>query len=1015
MASSGTLEGYFSGGTNPSVFTFYCHWVQVKNETENSSTINLSYQVLCSGSNYQTWRYMAPFKLFFDNQSDPIDNGQQVNFNCYDGAGHGKVVIDNTNGISFSTDYLGYDLPSITVNHNNDGTRSVPIRVELYLGSEGSAGTGVIQGVINLDTLIGKCTAPTSVSVSKATIAPGSVTVSWSGASAGNNNSISKYRLFYKTGSAPTISDYTGFFDTTNTNYAPNILTSRGTTYYFKVQTIGTVSGYDSDISSAQATCLVNTLPESPTFDKPNQTITSTANPVEITVTADSDSGGGNKREVYYNTSNSHLGQSKLVLDNNYQGKITFNPSPGRSIQYYFWTWDGIEYSSYSYRNIKRNLKPAFNTVTFTPTGYLADGQAASTNTYVSNVAINATINKPCNITVAIDYSLYSGMSPYSSITVVTTSGSNYSNTININHELASIANQSNYKNKRIYFRVCIKADDTLYESSGWSSSSVWSIASAPTSIITYDQFSDSNIVTGKFWERIRIKYLEDESMTTQTVAATSSNTSYTIVSMTTSTNGNYRYLDITLPSSISGGTKITLTVTLTDNDISKTFTIQRTKILSPTVNGDVTVENGTLNMYNLPQSVTLSCTAGGVTFTNSQLDTNTNYHLASMTITVARDNNGTNVRTVTISTATKTDSGATAQFTVAASDNFVKFGDWNKSSYNGTSTGYVRITFTNKYGATFSAGYSQFSINYDRAPALNSFKLQYSLDNNTWTDLATASTSGTVTSTSKLQEGLYVRAAIGYTAYSANAFTIILQHNNAGGSSYIEDNRFVVPAINRTTATRETIYINYGNPTKIGEITDTNNRIWRINFNGSIYGGTITTEVYQHTSAILTFQESNPPYTRNGNTTTFKLNSITVSDDGTNASIETGYPKYYICDINNNRISAAFTNTSEISIDYNGTDTWAQKNIKVECEVKITGTLNNTIKSGYSTNTCIIYTDQPTIAYRPNRLGINTKTPDSTAVLDIYTQSEINFINLHDGSNGMIQLNLLNHTIDII
>lgn len=98
-------------------------------------------------------------------------------------------------------------------------------------------------------------TAPTSVSVDSATASPGAkVSLRWSGATAGTNNPILGYQILRADSASgsyavlATVSSSAGSGSTTVT--AP---TTNGATYYYKIKTLGTVSGYDSAPSSAYA------------------------------------------------------------------------------------------------------------------------------------------------------------------------------------------------------------------------------------------------------------------------------------------------------------------------------------------------------------------------------------------------------------------------------------------------------------------------------------------------------------------------------------------------------------------------------------------------------------------------------------------------------------------------------------------------------------------------------------------------------------------------------------------
>jgi hypothetical protein len=88
------------------------------------------------------------------------------------------------------------------------------------------------------------CTAPTSVSVNTNNIAPGATTkLSWSGAGAGTNNAIKEYQVHRSTSSG---GSYTHIATTTSTSANVTAPTGNGDSYYYKILTVGTVSGYSS-------------------------------------------------------------------------------------------------------------------------------------------------------------------------------------------------------------------------------------------------------------------------------------------------------------------------------------------------------------------------------------------------------------------------------------------------------------------------------------------------------------------------------------------------------------------------------------------------------------------------------------------------------------------------------------------------------------------------------------------------------------------------------------------------
>lgn len=98
------------------------------------------------------------------------------------------------------------------------------------------------------------CTAPTTVKLSVPNTYPGQkTTLSWSGAKAGTNNAITGYEIYRSTSSSSSGFTKLASVAAGTTSYSITSPTTAAT-YYYKVKTLGTVSGYDSGLSSAYAT-----------------------------------------------------------------------------------------------------------------------------------------------------------------------------------------------------------------------------------------------------------------------------------------------------------------------------------------------------------------------------------------------------------------------------------------------------------------------------------------------------------------------------------------------------------------------------------------------------------------------------------------------------------------------------------------------------------------------------------------------------------------------------------------
>lgn len=129
----------------------------------------------------------------------------------------------------------------------------------------GSAMSGVHATLTCAYAAVG---APTSLQLSLTNVAPGAeATLSWSGASAGDNNAITGYavyRALAEDGEYTVLTVVTGSATSGETTVtAP---TNSGTTYYYKVQTKGTLVDQDSPLSSAYVslTCTYSS-PSAPT------------------------------------------------------------------------------------------------------------------------------------------------------------------------------------------------------------------------------------------------------------------------------------------------------------------------------------------------------------------------------------------------------------------------------------------------------------------------------------------------------------------------------------------------------------------------------------------------------------------------------------------------------------------------------------------------------------------------------------------------------------------------------
>lgn len=137
----------------------------------------------------------------------------------------------------------------------------------LTVGTVSGYNSGQSTAYATLTCLCTAATAPTSVALSATLINAGATaTLSWSGAAAGTNNAITGYTVYRATAASGT---FASIGTATGTSMSVAASTTEGASYYYKVSTNGTVSGFDSGQSSATATLKTNSAPAAPSITVP--------------------------------------------------------------------------------------------------------------------------------------------------------------------------------------------------------------------------------------------------------------------------------------------------------------------------------------------------------------------------------------------------------------------------------------------------------------------------------------------------------------------------------------------------------------------------------------------------------------------------------------------------------------------------------------------------------------------------------------------------------------------------
>lgn len=827
------------------------------------------------------------------------------------------------------------------------------------------------------------CSAPTSISLNKSIQTPGqNATLSWAGAKAGINLSIGSYEVYRSTSSSGT---YSLLGTTTNTYYnvaAP----SAGSYYYYKVITVpSSHTEYKSGFSSASSGLKGNTAPGAPTVSFNKNKVPSTGGQITFTVRAGSDS-DGQTLSLAYSLSSSGTKSS-------FTSPLTLSFTSNSTV--YFYTYDGLAYSSAASASITVNTKPVITNVTFdTITKYNALGGDGETNKqlgYAYAIKPKISANKTGVVTVGVEYyssndtGTWSRGEDYSYKTMQEVSISSQTGVVLSNYNLHQYLPFSPFNlHWRVYFRINdgIENSDWVYfpaESSG----EYYSIARSSPLIASYNQFSNSNIVgtnAGEIWRNVRLKLYNDTSVPYISASAKMGNTPL-IVSNTTqsfSEDEMYRYVDITLQDEIPGDSSILITAQATDGNryFTKTTntTVKETKI--PTL-GNLSHGAKTIKPFTSTGDFTVSTAWPFGSYTALNAATLAAYNCNTTAANVIKlvhssssDGSGDN-RVIKSLTWTKESDSLRASM-----QRETAYG-WDYSlgvqSYSGSYNYYCRIEITNLFGKVISTPWLSriFSfVETAQSPTITS--IDWSLDKTDWQPLGSDA----------IQEGVYLRFGCSFGLYTTDAVTISVLLTNSSGErsvgcyeqgsidkitpiTYLDTE--LSRAEDRDVAQNTKYYIYQ----ITNEIADTTDRKWRLgitNTGGTIYSSYKTTSVTRQCAPtlILTSCEADASY---------RLTySYTLTDNGG------GTLENYLSDGTNN-FSNKLINSSG-TVQSLVTD-WETATICIKTVSTVTGLYTHT-KTYYS-NSILVYQVSPTVAYRQNQIGINTDSPGSAAIVDIH------------------------------
>ena len=930
------------------------------------------------------------------------------------------TLIDYKNPYDVRYDSMDNSSGTFTITHDSSANATFSIYMSAFIYQSTVTNDDAYPQNWQLPQLYGACIAPASISTAPTIIAPnGAFTVTWSGADGGVNNTITGYRIYYlvsQNGAAPTTS-------TTTYKYVPLTSKSGSTTITLSsaeraykvvcgIVTMGSAGpSYYSSIKTG-GLVTINSLPSAPTPSITSVKIASSSTGQSVTVTPGQDNVDTSQTiRVDYATSPSPT-ESKSI----YNSALNINPAEGESITYYFWSFDGVEYSSdYSTCTVEKNTKPVINTFTYNvaPDQLTAFGQSDASGDYflgfVNKIVPKVNCSKVGTLYWTVDFEPSTDITTNFKTSRSVTGDSFQVSTINtdivmnlIDIDLMSkyiystLTTQYKYYRWRIKCRLYDGVEHSDYKYLPTDKVKYYALPGMSTVRHKYNQFNSgdiNNTKAGNMYKEVRFELYKDTSITSYSITSKVGNT---VIgnSFTSTINGNYIYLDVTLNTAPGSGNTVSFIINGTNSSgVIKTVSSSMIECLYPTFSN---LQNG-----------------GGIIkpFTNKNSDNDDTYNVtivnpfiysdlgtaltqyecgnsASDAIKVVLYRSGFN-EDVHSTIGTIKIEADTLYFPMSKSSTY----SWGSlgltpSNYKGTYTYNLKMRITNLYGAKFESESVIGTLNFDEKvinQEITSIHYKISSSDN-WSKEDIGSNC--------IQEGLYLKINFSYESYSADELRFYLYRDSNIFANFSENAQ--ERATNQTPISGSKSF-EIG---PLGEITSASDVNWKVRIINN--GGTSdtlnkSTPALQHTAPTWSFTSCNVNTTSHEASDYFLDYSFEITDPGCNS----GWSATYCLNDGTHNITDILTPTVS-NKTYRGTEpcidnykNWEVKSITVEMQSTATGLLTKT--KPYTTNFILVYQLTPTIAYRKNYLGINTSNPQLTSVVEIHNST---------GHDGVILVN---------
>ncbi len=908
---------------------------------------------------------------------------------------------------------------TLTIPHESDGTKTFTISgFTGWLYGDGNYTAKSQNFSLPSITVYTNCTPPSNVrfSNSPSFLSPrdGSITVTWNPGIDGTYNPINEYRAYYcfsSDGKVPTESDaYKGVISDTSARIPLNE-ENRG--MYLRVG-VQARSQHNNTSLIYTDPIPVNSLPNSPSVSFTSKTVPSTQTSVTITDISPGNLNFGSKTGSVWWASSSTGSKTKLStnsLTDNTLGSLT----QGNSKNYYFWTYDGFEYSSsYTTVTITKNIKPAI-AVELT-------SSKNSTITGASNVleTISFTVtaqNKACYYTVKILRGTGADKK-----TLYTLKSDSYLSSSGMSEEINRDIRSLGLSEGDFYFHFAcndsIESGDSIIKDNDGSN---YYSPALPTfsNDTTYNQFLEINVPgtnSTDFFQKLRFtsshydSYLYDNGIF-RLDTGSNETISYTVAKKKDSKPSPTKiFYDVTITSDLVSGQTYDFFPTLQFAGLTSSALIsrRRTPALDPTPSsGSILYIKPFTDGWNKAEdkpatsskkiSISKGSFVGGTlddSFYNYyNIDKNSKWWKSEILIS---DN-----QKIDISTLPKKDSISgdyyERNFSITGSTFFNKIP--SGVSKTGTLTCALKNTITNRFGQTISKQSSIVTLDFNENPEIINI-------------------SKTANNTDYLYEDGTLQLEYKYRTYSKNkiSYSYLINRNDGNGVVTYGDigtNEDLTPPVFGTGRLLSEI-VNI----KIGEITSSGPCLFNIRF----YDGNSTSYDTKFDISCERIRFVNP---------TISFEKATYNKEGTNSySVNCqyfisnyGYDLKQLDDkiFSINKEILTLNLSTESMTPSTGDAVFHLDNEIVDFEIGRLTLTTTIIYNGHSitksstSNDLIIYGITPTIAYRQNHLGINTSILQDDSILTIAPTSGRNIIYLQKfGSTSTpFKINLTTGTLE--